>query len=57
VQAELHATPLDQLTGGSPAHNVLDIAAEHKVSCIAVTEPNDCVEWQPEGHRLDTGNE
>jgi hypothetical protein len=57
VQAELHATPWGQRTGGSPAHNVLDIAAEHKVSGTAVMEPQDCVEWQPEGHRLYTGNE
>jgi len=32
VQAELHPTPWGQLTGGSPAHNVLDRAAEHKLS-------------------------
>lgn len=57
MQAELHATPWGQRTGGSPAHNVLDIAAEHKVSGTAVMEPQDCVEWQPEGHRLYTGNE
>jgi hypothetical protein len=46
-----------QLKEGWPAHNVLDIAAEHKVSGIAVSEPQDCVVWQPEGHRLDRRNE
>jgi hypothetical protein len=57
VHAELHATPWGQPTGGTPAHNVLHIAAEHPVSGIAVTEPQECVEWQPEVHRLDRGNE
>jgi len=57
VQTELHATPLGQLTEVSPAHNVLIIAAERKVSGIDVKEPQYCVEWQPEGHRLDKGNE
>ena len=52
MQAELHATPWGQFTELSPAHNMLDIVAEHKVSGIAVTEPQDCVAWQPEGHRF-----
>jgi hypothetical protein len=57
MQAELHATPLGQLTAVSPAYNVLDIAAEHKVSGRAWTEPQGCLQWQPESHRLDIGKE
>jgi len=57
VQAELQATPWGQLTDVSPAHYVLVIAAELKVSGIGVKEPQYCVEWQPEGNRLDRGNE
>jgi hypothetical protein len=57
VQAELHTTPWGQLTEVSSAHSVLVIAAESKVSGLGVKEPQYCVEWQPEGHRLDRGKE